>query len=210
MKIELTDLTKDAELKIAKAGGISHKNEIKDLEQARELNRKFIDWEHLSPVEFANATFYVEDVSRSFLAQITRHRHASFMVESQRYNKYDDFDFVIPDKMKERYKHNFDRAPMLDHLLSHAQDVYDMLVESGIDSEDARFFLPEGTATSMYVRANFREWRHIIKLRGLNENSQWEIRKFAQQVLEYLYYEAPSIFENLMDKYEENFLQEGV
>jgi thymidylate synthase (FAD) len=40
---------------------------------------------HLSPVEHASFTFGVEGVSRSLLAQITRHRIASFSVKSQRY-----------------------------------------------------------------------------------------------------------------------------
>ena len=39
---------------------------------------------HASPVEHASFTFGIEGVSRAFLAQITRHRIASFSVKSQR------------------------------------------------------------------------------------------------------------------------------
>lgn len=39
---------------------------------------------HMSPVEHASFTFAIEGVSRTFLAQITRHRIASFSVQSQR------------------------------------------------------------------------------------------------------------------------------
>ena len=38
---------------------------------------------HASPIEHASFTFAIEGVSRSLLAQITRHRMASFSVQSQ-------------------------------------------------------------------------------------------------------------------------------
>ena len=39
---------------------------------------------HESPIEHVSFTFAIEGVSRSLLAQITRHRMASFSVQSQR------------------------------------------------------------------------------------------------------------------------------
>ena len=42
---------------------------------------------HASPIEHASFTFAIEGVSRSLLAQITRHRIASYSVQSQRYVK---------------------------------------------------------------------------------------------------------------------------
>ena len=40
---------------------------------------------HQSPMEHVSFTFGIEGVSRALLAQITRHRIASFSVQSQRY-----------------------------------------------------------------------------------------------------------------------------
>ena len=40
---------------------------------------------HTSVIEHASFTFGIEGVSRTLLAQITRHRMASFSVQSQRY-----------------------------------------------------------------------------------------------------------------------------
>ena len=51
---------------------------------------------HESPVEHATFTFAVEGVSRSLLAQLTRHRMASFSVQSQRYVDKENFEYVIP------------------------------------------------------------------------------------------------------------------
>ena len=55
---------------------------------------------HESPMEHMNFTFGIENVSRSLLAQITRHRHASFSVQSQRYVKEMDFEFITPPQIE--------------------------------------------------------------------------------------------------------------
>jgi len=208
MKVELTDVTQNAELKIAKSGGISHDNEIDNLEDARELNKKFIDWGHGTPIEFASSTFYVEGISRSMLSQLSRHRHINLMVKSFRYTKTND-DLVIPDSVQKWTNNTIANQDALDQATSHVDWLYDQMVEDGVPKEDARMLKFMGEKTKLYIRANFREFRHIIKQRGLNNHAQWEIRKFAQEVLEYLYYEAPSCFFDLMEDYEENFLKEG-
>lgn len=56
---------------------------------------------HQSPIEHASFTFSVEGVSRSLLAQITRHRIASFSVQSQRYVDGTAFSFVTPVAIQE-------------------------------------------------------------------------------------------------------------
>ena len=55
---------------------------------------------HASPIEHASFTFGIEGVSRTLLAQITRHRIASFSVQSQRYVRLDDFRYVIPPEIE--------------------------------------------------------------------------------------------------------------
>ena len=53
-------------------------------EKSAEFLEMLSDLGHSSPVEHASFTFGIEGVSRSFLAQITRHRIASFSVQSLR------------------------------------------------------------------------------------------------------------------------------
>ena len=51
---------------------------------------------HQSPLEHVSFTFGIEGVSRAMLAQITRHRIASFSVQSQRYvDMSGGFGYVI-------------------------------------------------------------------------------------------------------------------
>ena len=51
---------------------------------------------HESPIEHVAFTFAIEGVSRSLLAQLTRHRIASYSVQSQRYVKANEFEFILP------------------------------------------------------------------------------------------------------------------
>src|SRR6056297_272274 len=152
MNITLTNLTEDSELKVANAGGISHDNHIESLEEARELNEKLISWGHMSPIEFGVAGFKVEDASRSFLAQITRHRMASFMVKSQRYVNHSDMNLVLPESIEEWLEEDSVNRDTFDQIFNGTKWIYDKMVEDGVPKEDARFMLPIGTATDIYIQ----------------------------------------------------------
>ena len=73
-------------------------------------------------------------------------------------------------------------------------------VSAGVKREDARFILPEATATKMMMTANFREWRHVIRLR-CDKAAQWEIRAVAMEALRQLHGVAPSCFADLWGQY---------
>ena len=55
---------------------------------------------HESPIEHVSFTFAIEGVSRSLLAQITRHRMASYSVQSQRYVREKGFEYVVPPEIE--------------------------------------------------------------------------------------------------------------
>jgi len=71
---------------------------VAEKDQSKYLQR-IVDMGHLSPIEHASFTFAVEGVSRALLAQITRHRIASFSVQSQRYvsqaNQTGSFPYIL-------------------------------------------------------------------------------------------------------------------
>ena len=63
---------------------------------------KLMGMGHESVLEHASFTFGIEGVSRALLAQITRHRLASFSVQSQRYVGYEQgFGYIIPPRIQE-------------------------------------------------------------------------------------------------------------
>ncbi len=193
MKVKLKNYTDQPEQAIARAARVSHQSEGEGIEDDRRLIRNLLDWGHLSPIEFADATFYIERVSRSCLAQVTRHRLASFMVRSMRYVKQKPEETVTPPSIKDSDTHD-----AFSKQVREAYDRYEELIESGVPKEDARFILPIGSATDLYLKANFREYRHIITLRS-SEDAQWEIRQLANSLLDHLWEIAPSVFEDLKE-----------
>lgn len=80
MEVKLISWTKDPIGTCAKAASMCY-----DSEPSRKIVRGCIKSGHSSIIEHANYTFKITGVSRSLLAQLTRHRHASYSVESQRY-----------------------------------------------------------------------------------------------------------------------------
>lgn len=163
---------------------------------------KLMEMGHLSPLEHASFTFAAEGVSRSLLAQITRHRIASFSVQSQRYvsehsqkNQNAVFDYIIPPRIAmlgEEYIRIFEEQ------MEAIQEWYDFWLEKlgGLDEqgqEDARFVLPNAAETKMILTMNARELLHFFRVRCCNR-AQWEIRELATQMLMQVAKIAPNIF----------------
>lgn len=146
---------------------------------------------HESVAEHACFTFRIEDVSRVLLAQLTRHRPASFSVQSQRYCGIGD-SFVVPESLV-----NADSAvrAMFSSAVFKAGEAYEFMVEHGIPEEDARYVIPQGIETRLIMTMNARELRHFFLLRCCNR-AQWEIRDLAWRMLEEVRVVAPGLFEN--------------
>lgn len=135
---------------------------------------------HLSVTEHSSFTWELDGVSRTLLAQITRHRLASFSVQSQRYVSYENgFDYVTPPSIvalgEEAVNHYRDDMKM-------RQLEYNYWLTKGIPAEDARFTLPEATCTKMYVTMNLREFMHFCNER-LCACAQWEIRAVCKAMV---------------------------
>ena len=147
---------------------------------------------HESVLEHVSFTFRVEGVSRALLAQLTRHRIASFSVESQRYVRVEDADFVVPPSIT----NHADRKQVEFVYQSGIQSAmysYNRLLELGIPEEDARFLLPNATPTRLIMTMNARELRHFFALRCCNR-AQWEIREMADRMMELCKGVAPELF----------------
>lgn len=168
---------------------------------------------HESPIEHASFTFGIEGVSRSFLAQVTRHRMASFSVQSQRYVPEAQFEFVLPPEIEKipAAKAEFLRAmeedqKTYDKLTDILKEKYynryllDGVAESQASRkaekqaiEDARFVLPNACCTKMICTMNARSLMNFFSLRCCNR-AQWEIRDVAEQMLKLCVQTAPALF----------------
>lgn len=168
---------------------------------------------HESPIEHVAFTFGIEDVSRSLLAQITRHRIASFSVQSQRYVKETTLRFVTPPEIesdpnaKEIYLKSMGDSHQnylkLADILE--KKYFDQFLSQGLANsearrisekraiEDARFVLPNACDTKMVVTMNARSLNHFFKMRCCNR-AQWEIQDVATKMLMLVREVAPVLF----------------
>lgn len=167
-------------------------------DKAKEFITRIIDIGHLSTIEHASFTFGIEGVSRTLLAQITRHRIASFSVQSQRYVSYsaNGFGYVIPPAISAL---GDDAVKKFKQQMSTMQQWYDdwrqaLGCKGEQSNEDARFVLPGACETRMLLTMNARELLHFFTLRCCSR-AQWEIRSLAWSMLELVIGAAPALFE---------------
>ncbi|MEL7610836.1 MAG: FAD-dependent thymidylate synthase [Bacillota bacterium] len=164
-------------------------NEIAGQGEEEYLN-KLISFGHLSPIEHASFTFGVEGVSRALLAQITRHRIASFSVQSQRYVATDTLEYIVPPSIRALGENAVARY---EEQMRTINGWYLEWLDLTDKAEDARFVLPNAAATRMIVTMNARELMHFFALRCCNR-AQWEIRKLAWAMLGLCKLAAPALF----------------
>ena len=151
---------------------------------------------HLSVTEHASFTFAVEGVSRALLAQLTRHRIASFSVQSQRYvSMADGFDYVVPPSISALGADaEAEFARQMEQMHAWYCQWQEKLGGAGESAnQDARFVLPNAAATRLLVTMNARELLHFFELRCCNR-AQWEIREMAWQMLACCREAAPALF----------------
>lgn len=162
-----------------------------------EFLRRIVSSGHLSVLEHASFTFSIEGVSRALLAQVTRHRIASFSVQSQRYvSLAEGFQYIIPDRIRdlgEEAVARFEAQMAQMHIWY--QEWQERLGKGEGSNEDARFVLPNSCETHITMTMNARELLHFFSLRCCSR-AQWEIRAMAREMLRLCKKAAPVIFES--------------
>lgn len=168
---------------------------------------------HESPIEHASFTFGIEGVSRSLLAQITRHRIASYSVQSQRYVAETHFEYVIPPEIDIIPEARAEFLAAMEEDQLHYEKLTALLkdkhkkelMDAGKDEkaaeraalkmaiEDARFVLPNACDTKMICTFNARSLFNFFSHRCCNR-AQWEIRDVAVQMLRLVREAAPNLF----------------
>ena len=192
MEVKLIYITPNSEKIIEFAGRVSHESHEKITDDSHiKFIRMIKKLGHESVFEHAVASFLITGVSRSLTHQLVRHRIASYTQKSQRYVDESNFDYIIPDSIKK----NENTFNLYKDFMEICKKTYKDLINLGIPKEDARFVLPNATKTEIVLTANFRELRHMIKLRGSKE-AQWEIRKVFIEILKILKKHAPIVFED--------------
>lgn len=220
LKVALLSHTPNPELTVASAAklcyspvGVTQLQEKMTEPQIERFVDMLTEIGHESPIEHASFTFGIEGVSRSLLAQITRHRMASFSVQSQRYVREGEFEFIVPPEIENEPKAKEIFLQAMEADTAAYNQLTDILKEKhkqayldlGEDEktanrkaekqaiEDARFVLPNAAETKMVVTMNARSLYNFFKHRLCNR-AQWEIRALASEMLKEVLKVAPNLF----------------
>lgn len=173
MEVKLISWTKDPLGTVAHAASMCY-----DSEPSRKIIKGCIRSSHFSILEHSNYTFEISGVSRSFLAQITRHRHASYSVQSQRYvSMGEKIDYIEPVLCNDEVSDIYNWA------VEDATEAYNSMINAGAKPEDARAVLPNAAPTKMVVTMNLRGLMNFMNER-LCSRAQTEIRKVAKAIKE--------------------------
>lgn len=183
MKLTLEFITPNAEEAIGFYAGECYAAK-RDKEVCIKRAAKCAQDGHLATLRFAHAVFHVEGISRACSHQLVRSKHLDFLQQSQRYVNQSDAHFYYPGtKMDTKISGAYQSAMV----------VYNELIEMGVKKEDARFVLPEGLHTSLFVVGNLQAWKDFIKLRA-DKHAQKEIRELAVKINNVLAEHCPHIF----------------
>ena len=189
---------------IESAGRTAYQSRDKISKNSAEKFVKMLrDRGHESVLEHSCMTVEFNNVSRGMTHELVRHRLASYTQESTRYVDEKDFRIVIPPDKEKDEKLVELNLPSGEKIKVSFQDWMDLneqmykgLRKANWLPQDARQVLPTGIEAQIVVTCNFREWRHIFKLRTAPE-AHWEIRRVMINLLTELKQQIPIIFDDL-------------
>ncbi len=195
---EILEVTPNYLKLLEKAGRTCYKSEDKINDESAELFiKKIVEMGHESVLEHGNMTVkFITD--RGVTHELVRHRVASFSQESTRYCNYAKGKFGSQITLiKPAFWYDNDAAYNIwVQAMENAEKYYFDLLMSGATAQEARTVLPNSLKAEIIMTANFREWRHIFRLR-CSEAAHIQIRDLMIKTLEITKKRIPIIFDDL-------------
>jgi len=190
VEVKLLAITPEAERLIETAGRLCWNTQQKTGTVPDRI-QKWIEVGHESMIEHACATFYVR-ASRVLTHELVRHRLASYSQRSQRYVKEIEPRYIEPPEISsDQQAHQ-----RFELVMRNCWQAYNELLAGEVKPEIARYVLPNACETEIVCTWNFRELRHIIKLRT-SKRALPEIRAVANEIRAIMKEKAPQVFEDL-------------
>lgn len=157
---------------------------------------------HESVLEHEKITVRIYNDLGSY-KDLTRHRLASFSVESTRYCSYDkdkfgnEITFIdVP------YIENKEAYEVWKKTMQEIENGYIKMKELGATTDMCREVLPHSIAAEYTMTANIREWKHILSLRT-TKHVHPSVRQVLIPVIKLFKKEMPEIFGDV--EYDEDF-----
>jgi thymidylate synthase (FAD) len=185
------------------AGRTCYKSEHKiSHDSAKEFIKRIIKSGHESVIEHSFCTVkFICD--RGVTHELVRHRLAAYSQESTRYANYSKDRFgseitvIKPCFFKEGSKEYITWLKAMET----AEKAYMDLLKMGATPQEARSVLPNSLKAEIVMSANFREWRHVLKLR-CSKKAHPQIREIMIPLLKELHEKVPIIFDDIYENIE--------
>ena len=175
LKLTVWQCTQNPNRITSLACAMTQKKEIDDSKPSAKLIRFLFEADHTSVFEHSYITFLIENVSRSFLAQITRHRMGSFTSASQHYQVYDSYPNILHPTMV--------YLESVRHFLDLADEQYSHLIGIDVPKWEARQVLPNAKAVNILWTVNARSLINFFNKRLCKRNVP-EMINFAERLQE--------------------------
>lgn len=204
----LTDIDGDKVLKhIEKCGRTcyqSYQNETEDTTSAKNMIQMLIKMGHESVLEHFLITIKAKiDVGN--YKDLTRHRHASFSIESTRFCNYSKGKFG--NELTVIQPCNIDKDSGIYHTwlktMNDIEKAYMDMSALGAKPDQLRMILPHSLAAEVTMSANLREWRHIFKMR-CQKAAHPSVRQIMLKTLNEFHNRIPVVFDDLYDEFKED------
>lgn len=189
--------------KIERACRTCYRSEDKISEDSyKNLLKNCINRGHESVLEHEKITVRIYNDLGSY-KDLTRHRFASFSIESTRYCSYDkdkygnEISFINPIYIEDKEMYETWKKTMQE-----IENGYIAMKKLGATTDMCRNLLPHSVAAEYTMTANIREWKHILSLRA-NKHVHPAIRQVMIPLLKYFKEEMPDIFAEI--PYDEEF-----
>ena len=111
------------------------------------------------PLEFIHYIFIIVNASRAFTHQLVRHRVSSFAQQSLRVS--DNVGYYTPPGIA----HKLEAHQLYDAHVLESKNVYDQLVDMGIEMQDARGVLPIHATSAILMKVNLRAFLEMLEIR---------------------------------------------
>ena len=196
----LDGLTELKTIELAARNCYKSENAItKDGESAKKMVKMLIGRGHEAMLEhsFLSVRFTCD---RGVTHELVRHRLCAFAQESTRYCNYSGkkFDrnvrFIIP------FFFNDEQLALWTDACARAEAAYFDLLNTGATPQEARTVLPNSTAADIVMSGNFREWRHILRLRTAKD-AHPQMREIMCPLGEELQQRIPVVFDDCVTKF---------
>ena len=190
------DDRKTADYAIVQAARVSYGDGTKTINEDRGLIRYLLRQKHTTPFEMIEIKFNVK--MPIFIArQMVRHRTANINEYSGRYSMMKD-EFYKPEIENVRQQSSVNKQgsgesinevdasnfiEKIDSICNQSYEEYEKAIQNGVAREQARMLLPVNLYTEWYWKVDLHNLLHFLALR-CDAHAQWEIRVFANAMLE--------------------------